>query len=123
MSRSASSSAKSKAVEPDAAVAPEHVFYYGFLFGNGVQAPCSPQGGEDSELYRSSGEARPAEGAYLGERVRAGAVDVAELGERHRPAEELARLGQGARGDTDPSHRDAGHERDNHDFQMGRAVR
>jgi hypothetical protein len=44
----------------DPAVAPEHAFYYGFLFGNGLPAPCSPAGGEDSELYRSSGEARTA---------------------------------------------------------------
>jgi hypothetical protein len=49
----------------DPAVAPEHVFYYGFLFGNGLQAPCSAAGGEDSELYRSSGEARPAADVLL----------------------------------------------------------
>jgi hypothetical protein len=44
----------------DPSVAPAHVFYYGFLFADGVPAPCSPSVGEDSELYRSSGEARPA---------------------------------------------------------------
>jgi hypothetical protein len=49
----------------DPGVAPEHVFYYGFLFGAGRQAPCSAAGGEDSELYRSSNEARPAADVIL----------------------------------------------------------
>ncbi|HEX4188771.1 MAG TPA: hypothetical protein VHY83_12815 [Solirubrobacteraceae bacterium] len=39
----------------DPAVAPEHVFYYGFLFGWRSDAPCTPAGGQDSELYTSSG--------------------------------------------------------------------
>jgi hypothetical protein len=44
----------------DPAIAPEHVFYYGFLFGWRSDAPCSPAGGQDSELYTSSGVERAA---------------------------------------------------------------
>jgi hypothetical protein len=42
----------------DPGVAPEHAFYYGFLFGGGAQAPCTPGGGEDSELYSGSDQPR-----------------------------------------------------------------
>jgi hypothetical protein len=44
----------------DPTVAPEHVFYYGFLFGWRSQAPCSPAGGQDSELYTSAEHERAA---------------------------------------------------------------
>jgi hypothetical protein len=44
----------------DPAVAPEHVFYYGFLFGWRSDAPCSRSGGQDSELYTNSGAGRAA---------------------------------------------------------------
>jgi hypothetical protein len=38
----------------DPAIAPEHAFYYGFLFGGHANAPCAAAGGQDSELYASS---------------------------------------------------------------------
>jgi hypothetical protein len=44
----------------DPALAPTHVFYYGFLFGGRAGAPCAPSGGQDSELYASSGAERAA---------------------------------------------------------------
>jgi hypothetical protein len=44
----------------DPALAPTHVFYYGFLFGDRASAPCRASGGEDSELYGSSGAPRAA---------------------------------------------------------------
>jgi hypothetical protein len=44
----------------DPAVAPTHAFYYGFLFGGHVNAPCAAGGGDDSELYSSSDEPRAA---------------------------------------------------------------
>ena len=44
----------------DPALAPAHTFYYGFLFGGGAGAPCAPSGGQDSELYASSGAERAA---------------------------------------------------------------
>jgi hypothetical protein len=44
----------------DPVLAPAHVFYYGFLFGGHATAPCTPSGGQDSELYASSGVARAA---------------------------------------------------------------
>jgi hypothetical protein len=44
----------------DPALAPVHVFYYGFLFGERAKAPCAAGGGEDSELYGSSHAPRAA---------------------------------------------------------------
>jgi hypothetical protein len=44
----------------DPALAPAHVFYYGFLFGDHASAPCGAGGGEDSELYGSSDAPRAA---------------------------------------------------------------
>jgi hypothetical protein len=44
----------------DPALAPAHVFYYGFLFGNHSSAPCAAGGGEDAELYASSDAPRAA---------------------------------------------------------------
>jgi hypothetical protein len=44
----------------DPALAPAHVFYYGFLFGNHASAPCAAGGGEDTELYGSSDAPRAA---------------------------------------------------------------
>jgi hypothetical protein len=44
----------------DPALAPAHVFYYGFLFGDGASAPCTGAGAEDSELYGSSDAPRAA---------------------------------------------------------------
>jgi hypothetical protein len=44
----------------DPAVAPAHVFYYGFLFGDRASAPCAAAGGEDNELYASSHAPRAA---------------------------------------------------------------
>ncbi len=42
------------------AIAPSHVFYYGFMAGDDTEAPCAAGAGEDSELYRASGEPRAA---------------------------------------------------------------
>jgi hypothetical protein len=44
----------------DPALAPVHVFYYGFLFGERAAAPCATSGGDDSELYASSDAPRAA---------------------------------------------------------------
>jgi hypothetical protein len=44
----------------DPALGPAHVFYYGFLFGGRATAPCTAAGGQDSELYASTGVARAA---------------------------------------------------------------
>jgi hypothetical protein len=44
----------------DPVVAPVHVFYYGFLFADRVQAPCTVTGGDDSELYAPTGAPRAA---------------------------------------------------------------
>jgi hypothetical protein len=44
----------------DPALAPAHVFYYGFLFADHASAPCAAGGGEDSELYGSSEAPRAA---------------------------------------------------------------
>jgi hypothetical protein len=49
----------------DPAVAPEHVFYYGFLFAGHRQAPCAAGAGDDSELYASTGRPRAAAGLLL----------------------------------------------------------
>jgi hypothetical protein len=42
------------------AIAPAHVFYYGFMAGDDAEVPCSTGAGEDSELYRASGAPRAA---------------------------------------------------------------
>jgi hypothetical protein len=47
------------------ALAPAHVFYYGFLFGDRASAPCAADGGEDSELYASSDAPRAAADVLL----------------------------------------------------------
>jgi hypothetical protein len=44
----------------DPALGPAHVFYYGFLFGGHANAPCTADGGQDSELYASPHLARSA---------------------------------------------------------------
>jgi hypothetical protein len=44
----------------DPALAPAHVFYYGFLFGDHASTPCAAGGGEDTELYASSDTPRTA---------------------------------------------------------------
>jgi hypothetical protein len=49
----------------DPALAPAHVFYYGFLFGDHASAPCAAGGGEDSELYGSSDAPRAAASVLL----------------------------------------------------------
>lgn len=49
----------------DPAVAPAHVFYYGFLFGDRASAPCAAGGGDDSELYGSSDAPRAAADVLL----------------------------------------------------------
>jgi hypothetical protein len=47
----------------DPRVAPAHVFYYGAMFVDGRLAPCSPGGGQDSELFAPG--ARPRAAAEL----------------------------------------------------------
>ncbi len=42
------------------AIAPAHVFYYGFMAGDRTEAPCASSSGYDTELYRVSGDARAA---------------------------------------------------------------
>ncbi|HTC73400.1 MAG TPA: hypothetical protein VK655_10975, partial [Solirubrobacteraceae bacterium] len=42
------------------AIAPTHVFYYGFMAGDDTEVPCATGAGEDSELYRASGVPRAA---------------------------------------------------------------
>ncbi|HSZ12823.1 MAG TPA: hypothetical protein VK790_02180 [Solirubrobacteraceae bacterium] len=42
------------------AIEPEHVFYYGFMAGDRAEAPCAAGGGNDTELYRASGDSRGA---------------------------------------------------------------
>jgi hypothetical protein len=49
----------------DPALAPAHVFYYGFLFAGHARAPCTAAGGQDSELYASPDLARAAAGIIL----------------------------------------------------------
>jgi hypothetical protein len=44
----------------DSALAPVHTFYYGLQFRDGAQAPCTPAGGEDGELFGPGGAPRPA---------------------------------------------------------------
>jgi hypothetical protein len=51
----------------DPRVAPEHVFYYGFLAGDRARIPCA-RGGADSELY-GAGDAPRAAAAVLGEGI------------------------------------------------------
>jgi hypothetical protein len=47
------------------AIAPTHVFYYGFKAGGDTEVPCAGAGGFDSELYRASGEPRAAAGVVF----------------------------------------------------------
>jgi hypothetical protein len=42
------------------AIAPTHVFYYGFMAGADTEVPCAAKLASDSELYRASGEPRAA---------------------------------------------------------------
>jgi hypothetical protein len=47
------------------AIAPTHVFYYGFMAGGDSEVPCAAAGSFDSELYRASGEPRAAAGVLF----------------------------------------------------------
>lgn len=47
------------------AIAPTHVFYYGFMAGGGSEVPCAAPDAEDTELYRSSGQPRAAASVIL----------------------------------------------------------
>ena len=47
------------------AVAPTHVFYYGFMAGADTEVPCVVGRAFDSELYRASGEPRAAAGVVF----------------------------------------------------------
>ncbi|MGA2454570.1 MAG: hypothetical protein ABSG93_13725 [Solirubrobacteraceae bacterium] len=47
------------------AIAPAHVFYYGFMAGDHAEVPCTASSGYDTELYRASGQPRSAAGVLL----------------------------------------------------------
>jgi hypothetical protein len=47
------------------AIAPTHVFYYGFMAGGDREVPCAARGASDSELYRASGQPRAAAGVVF----------------------------------------------------------
>jgi hypothetical protein len=47
------------------AIAPTHVFYYGFMAGGNTEVPCATGRDSDSELYRASGEPRAAAGVVF----------------------------------------------------------
>jgi hypothetical protein len=47
------------------AIAPTHVFYYGFMAGDGHEVPCAAGSGYDTELYRASHQARSAADVIL----------------------------------------------------------
>jgi hypothetical protein len=47
------------------AIAPTHVFYYGFMAGSGAEVPCAAGSGFDTELYRASHQARIAAGVIF----------------------------------------------------------
>lgn len=47
------------------AIAPTHVFYYGFMAGGDSEVPCAGASASDSELYRASGEPRAAAGVVF----------------------------------------------------------
>jgi hypothetical protein len=48
------------------AIAPTHVFYYGFMAARGAEVTCTPSGGDDTELYRADGQPRAAADVLLG---------------------------------------------------------
>ena len=50
----------------DPAVAPAHVLYYGLLYKDGLQAPCSASGGDDVELFGPGDAPRAAAAVVLG---------------------------------------------------------
>jgi hypothetical protein len=50
----------------DPAVAPAHVLYYGLLYKDGLQAPCSASGGDDVELFAPGGAPRAAAAIVFG---------------------------------------------------------
>jgi hypothetical protein len=47
------------------AIAPTHVFYYGFMAGDGAEVPCAGGSGYDTELYRTSHQPRSAAGVIF----------------------------------------------------------
>jgi hypothetical protein len=47
------------------AIAPTHVFYYGFMAGGDTEVLCAAGRGSDSELYRASGQPRTAAGVVF----------------------------------------------------------
>jgi hypothetical protein len=55
-----------RAVLEDPRLAPAHAFYYGVTFADRRRAPCSPSGGDDSELYQPNDRPRAAAAVLLG---------------------------------------------------------
>jgi hypothetical protein len=51
---------------PDPAVAPAHVIYYGLLYRDNLQAPCTAAGGDDVELFGPGDAPRAAAAIVLG---------------------------------------------------------
>jgi hypothetical protein len=72
------------------AIAPTHVFYYGFMAGGSDELTCAGGSGYDSELYRASHQARSAAGVIF----RAGADQQLLL--RLPLSEELSPFAPGA---------------------------
>jgi len=50
----------------DPAIAPAHVFYYGLLYRDHLQASCGPGGADDTELFAADDEPRLAASVLLG---------------------------------------------------------
>jgi hypothetical protein len=81
----------------DPAVAPVHVFYYGLLFKDGLQAPCSADGGSDVELFGPGETPRAAAAILLGTGAATAGTGSGELRFGPWPAAALLapRLGAG----------------------------
>jgi hypothetical protein len=54
-----------RAVLEDPRLAPAHAFYYGLMFADRRPAPCTPTGGDDSELYEPGDRPRAAAAVLL----------------------------------------------------------
>jgi hypothetical protein len=64
----------------DPAVAPAHALYYGLLYKDGLQAPCSAGGGDDVELFGPGDVPRAAAAIVLGDGAAAAADGVSGPG-------------------------------------------
>ncbi len=64
------------------AIAPAHVFYYGFMAGDSAEVPCTAGGDDDTELYRASGQPRSAAGVLLSASAHPSFVFASKLSEQ-----------------------------------------